>query len=131
MCAFSTNGNISGMMMAAARLLNIVYVVSDVSLPPNLPVITAAAPAVGHTRQIISHSASSAWLKPGVKCRNKAIARHDSNWNSTSQTCQQVMRMSRGFTLQNVANSIMNSTVGIRNSAVSSAAGFIGASSRT
>lgn len=37
-----------------------------------------------------------------------------------------VMRMSRGLTLQNVANSIMNSTVGMRNSAVACVAGFIG-----
>ena len=104
---------------------------SEVSLPPSFPVITAAAPAVGQTKHIISPSASNSWRNPGVKRRNRAIAKHDNNWNPTNHTCHIVIRISLGFTLQNVANSMTNNTVGIKNSAAAPAAGFTGASART
>lgn len=123
---FSTSGKTNGIITAAAKLLSIVYVVNDVSLPPSLPVITAAAPAVGHTRHTMSPSAGNTKLKLGSKCSNSTMHVHAANWNNTSHTCHPVMRMSRGLTLQNVANSIMNSTVGMRISAVACVTGFIG-----
>ena len=102
-----------------------------VSLPPSLPVMTAAAPAVGHTRHIMSPSGSRAWPDAGAKCRMRAMARHDSSWKATSHACHGVTRMRRGSTLQKVANSITNSTVGISADDASAAAGFSGASQCT
>lgn len=44
----SMRGNKSGTIMAAMMFDMSVYVVSEAALPPSLPVITAAAVAVGH-----------------------------------------------------------------------------------
>ena len=49
----STNGKTNGTIIAPNKLDNKVYVVRVAELPPNLPVITAAAVAVGHIKQTI------------------------------------------------------------------------------
>ena len=54
----STNGKNSGMMILVTQLAIIVYIVSDVMLPPSFSVMTAAAAAVGQIthRKQPSHS---------------------------------------------------------------------------
>lgn len=50
----SNSGKTKGTAIAASIFESNVYVVSDEALPPNLPVITAAAVAVGHIRHTIA-----------------------------------------------------------------------------
>ena len=50
--------------MAAARLLKIIYVVREDSLPPSLPVITEAEAAVGVIRHMRMPSSMTMFCSP-------------------------------------------------------------------
>lgn len=71
-------GKSRGTTIAAATLDSIVYVTNAPMLPPNLPVITAAAVAVGHIKHTIAPSRMI--LTSSFKSKNisiRAMLRHD------------------------------------------------------
>ena len=61
-----------GDIIATARLLTMEYVASRVTLPPNIPVTTGAAVAVGQKMQINVATASSSFMNRSNKYATKA-----------------------------------------------------------
>lgn len=83
------------------------------AFPPNFAVMTAAAVAVGHIRQVMAASSVTLLVDDGKYNRSNAKARHVVTWNMMSKICQRHGRSSRGETLQNVRNSMTKMRVGV------------------
>ena len=123
----STNGNTNGTRIAASRLDAKVYVVSEAALPPNFPVITAAAVAVGQMRQTIAPSNAicpHSWK--GKRSKMPATSRQDTDWMSKRMYVQRLGESSFISTLQKVSSNWAKISDGVSQAMKALTKGFIG-----
>jgi hypothetical protein len=93
----------------------IVYVSSEAALPPKRAVITAAAVAVGHTRQSMNDSASTCMDgESGTYAATSAKEMNVSNWKASSTKCHFSSRSSLKRILQKLTKSIAKINPGCR-----------------
>ena len=92
-----------------------VYVVRLAALPPNFPVTTAAAVAVGHIMHNMAPSTNTCPGRCGKKTSSKERRAKLPACNNNNHPCQRVGRKSFGFTLQKVMNNMVKISAGCRN----------------
>ena len=107
------SGIMAGMSRDAIRLARMMYMVSDPWLPPSLPVITAAAVAVGHIMHRRNPSMPSLHVYDmGIYISAKPPSTQKLPCNARPPICHRRRCRSEGFTFRNVSRSIKKSRVG-------------------